>query len=77
MVVATLSNSWGLGLRVRVWSKEEQIANKDGFWSMLAGGVSVTTACEDFGLFSFEWGVGLGWGSAIGRRDPAIVGVVL
>ena len=35
---------------VRVWSKEEQVANRDRFWSMLAGGVSVTSACEDLGV---------------------------
>ena len=35
---------------VRMWSKEEQIANRDRFWSMLASGVSVTAACEDLGV---------------------------
>jgi IS30 family transposase len=35
---------------VRVWSKEEQIANRDRFWSMLRSGVSVTSACEDLGV---------------------------
>jgi IS30 family transposase len=35
---------------VRVWSKEEQVANRDRFWSMLAGGFSVTSACEDLGV---------------------------
>lgn len=50
MVVATLSNSWGFGLMVRSWSKAEQVANRGRFWSMLAGGVSVTSACEDLGV---------------------------
>ena len=35
---------------VRSWSKEEQVANRDRFWSLLAGGVSVTSACEDLGV---------------------------
>ena len=35
---------------VRVWSKEEQVANRDRFWSMLGSGVSVTAACEDLGV---------------------------
>jgi IS30 family transposase len=35
---------------VRVWSKVEQVANKDRFWSLLASGVSVTAACEDLGV---------------------------
>jgi IS30 family transposase len=50
VVVATLSNSWGFGLMVRSWSKEEQVANRDRFWSLLTGGVSVTSACEDLGV---------------------------
>jgi hypothetical protein len=50
VVVATLSISWGFGLMVRSWSKEEQVANRDRFWSLLAGGVSVTSACEDLGV---------------------------
>lgn len=35
---------------VRVWSKEEQVANRDRFWSMVGSGVSVTAACEDLGV---------------------------
>jgi len=35
---------------VRVWSKEEQVSNRDRFWSMLGSGVSVTAACEDLGV---------------------------
>ena len=50
MVVATLSIIWGFGLMVRSWSKEEQVANRERFWSLLAGGVSVTSACEDLGV---------------------------
>jgi transposase len=35
---------------VRSWSKEEQVANRGRFWSLLARGVSVTSACEDLGV---------------------------
>ena len=35
---------------VRSWCKEEQVANRERFWSMLARGVSVTAACEDLGV---------------------------
>lgn len=35
---------------VRVWSREEQVANRERFWSMVGGGVSVTAACEDLGV---------------------------
>ena len=35
---------------IRVWSKEEQVANRDRFWSMVGSGVSVTAACEDLGV---------------------------
>ena len=35
---------------VRVWSKEEQVANRDRFWSVVGSGVSVTAACEDLGV---------------------------
>ena len=33
---------WEVGSMVRVWSKEEQVANRDRFWSMVGSGVSVT-----------------------------------
>jgi transposase len=35
---------------VRVWSKVEQVANKERFWSLVVSGVSVTAACEDLGV---------------------------
>jgi len=35
---------------VRVWSREEQVANRERFWSMVGSGVSVTAACEDLGV---------------------------
>ncbi len=31
---------------VRVWSNEEQVANRDRFWSMVGSGASVSAACE-------------------------------
>ena len=41
---------WEVGSMVRVWSKEEQVVNRDRFWSMVGSGVSVTAACEDLGV---------------------------
>lgn len=35
---------------VRVWSREEQVANRERFWSVVGSGVSVTAACEDLGV---------------------------
>ena len=35
---------------VRIWSKEERVANRDRFWSMVGSDVSVTAACEDLGV---------------------------
>lgn len=35
---------------VRVWSKEEQVANQARFCSLVVKGVSVTAACEDLGV---------------------------
>jgi IS30 family transposase len=41
---------WRFWLMVRVWSKEEQVSNRERFWSMVVSGVSVTAACEDLGV---------------------------
>ena len=59
---------------VRVWSKEEQVANRDRFWSMLGSGVSVTAACEDLGVHrrtGRRWILETGGRAPVKRPEPS------